>query len=121
MPDGLILRRNPDNALAGRPLNALTRACGPGGEDSECAPGEVCITGNNMMTDWSLCTMPCMDPNGDECMVDDQDGCSDLPGDGEFVLYCAPVLGCDMQDPCPMGMQCFAPFGMGQTVCMWPG
>ena len=41
----------------------------------------------------------------------------DRDGDGWDAEY-----DCDDNDPCPMGMQCYPPFGGGGVaVCMWPG
>jgi hypothetical protein len=94
----------------------LYQAC-PSGDDSDCAPGEICVTGNNNGMDWSMCTSgEC--GGDDECAVDDDDFCSDLPGDGEPIDYCVP-LACSMQNPCPMDMFCAQPFGMTQPVCVW--
>lgn len=96
----------------------LYQAC-PGGEDAECADGEICVTGDNNGMDWSMCTSG--ECNGDDdCSVDDNDFCSDLPGDGEPIDYCVP-LACSMMNPCPMDMFCAQPFGMTQPVCVWGG
>lgn len=91
----------------------------PGGQDSECLDGEICVTGNSMMMMWSICTTGECGGGGD-CDVTPDDDCADAPGDGQFVEYCLPFI-CDMNNPCPMGMTCFPGF-MGQpSVCLWPG
>lgn len=96
------------------------QAC-PNG-DADCLPDEVCITGtaNQGQLPWSMCTSgECGDD--DECAFDDNDVCNDLPGDGEPIEYCVPVL-CDMQNPCPDSMECAIGFGGGgaTSVCVWP-
>lgn len=94
------------------------QAC-PGG-DADCAPGEICVTGtaNQGQLPWTMCTSGTC--NGDdECTVDDNDFCNDLPGDGEPIDYCVPLF-CDDQNPCPDPMQCAAGFGGGTSVCVWP-
>ena len=99
------------------PQPELYGAC-PNGDDSECEVGEICVVGNNSGVDWNLCTTPCAD---DSDCGDDPAGCGDLPGDGQLMDYCTPVLSCDFGNPCPMGMQCFP--GLQQNspaVCLWP-
>jgi hypothetical protein len=91
------------------------QAC-PGGEDSECAQGEICAQGDNNGMQWSLCTTPCQGP--DDCAVDDNDGCANLPGDGSMAGFCDPLLFCNFGNPCPMGMQCMQ--GNGGSLCLWP-
>jgi hypothetical protein len=101
----------------GAPMPDPYQAC-PNG-DSDCAPGEMCVQSGGMGPQWTMCTQACMDPG--DCAVDDNDECADLPGDGEFMLYCAPQVDCNNNNPCPMGMLCLQPFGMGQpSVCAWP-
>lgn len=97
----------------------LYQAC-PSGEDAECADGEICVTGNSGNQEWSMCTSgECGDD--DECAVDDNDVCTDLPGDGEPIDYCVPQTCGFMQDPCPDPMVCAMGFGGGaQSVCVWP-
>ena len=98
----------------------LYQAC-PGGEDAECAPGEVCITGaaQQGQLPWSMCTSgTCM--GDDDCAVDDNDICADLPGDGQPIDYCVPMV-CDDQNPCPDPMACVQGFGPNTpSVCVWP-
>lgn len=95
------------------------QAC-PNG-DADCLPDEVCITGtaNQGNLDWTMCTSG--ECNGDnDCAVDDNDVCNDLPGDGEPIDYCVPML-CDFNNPCPDPMACAQGFGGGGTsVCVWP-
>jgi hypothetical protein len=97
----------------------LYQAC-PGGEDAECAPDEICVTGSNNGNDWSMCTSGgCR--GDDDCAVDDNDVCADLPGDGEPIDYCVPQT-CGFQDECPDDMACVQGFGGGApSVCVWPG
>jgi hypothetical protein len=91
----------------------------PGGEDSECQPGEVCVTGMSMMGPWNFCS-PGECGNDDECDAAPDDACADAPGDGEPIDYCVAQI-CDMQTPCPDGMICVPGFGMGTpAVCLWP-
>lgn len=87
----------------------------PGGNDNECQPGEMCITGQTMMGMWSLCTTGTCQANGD-C---DSNACADAPGDGMFQQYCVGQI-CSQNNPCPMGQTCVAGFGMNpQSVCLW--
>lgn len=87
----------------------------PGGNDNECQPGEMCVTGQTMMGMWSLCTSGTCQGNGD-C---DSNACADAPGDGMFQLYCVGQT-CSQNNPCPMGQTCVAGFGMNpQSVCLW--
>ncbi|MFV8751311.1 hypothetical protein ACNOYE_12270 [Nannocystaceae bacterium ST9] len=95
------------------------QAC-PNG-DADCLPGEVCVTGlaNQGQLPWTMCTSG-MCASDDDCAVDDNDICTDLPGDGQPLDYCVP-LTCDMQNPCPDPMQCAISFGGGNpSVCVWP-
>ena len=93
----------------------------PSGDDADCAPGEICITGTQNGNDWSVCTPGECNGDGDctEPGFPDQ-GCHDLPGDGQPINYCVPQT-CNMMTPCPDGMQCYPGFGMGNPpVCAWP-
>lgn len=94
------------------------QAC-PNG-DGDCAPGEVCVMGAAMMgqVPWTMCTSG--ECNGDDdCAVDDNDSCNDLPGDGQPIDYCVP-FECSDNNPCPDSMVCVAGFGGGTSVCVWP-
>lgn len=93
------------------------QAC-PNGE-ADCAPGEICVTGaaNMGQIPWTMCTSGTCNNDGD-CVVDDNDVCNDLPGDGEPIDYCVPQV-CDFQNPCTDPMVCVTGFG-GTSVCVWP-
>ena len=91
----------------------------PGG-DGDCLQGEICIEGENMqLGPWTICTPgECQSDN--DCDATPDNICSDAPGDGMPLDYCLPQT-CDMQNPCPMGMDCYPSFGMGlPSVCLWP-
>jgi hypothetical protein len=92
------------------------QAC-PNGDD-DCAAGEACQTGSTQQgLDYTLCTVQCF--GQDDCSVDDNDGCANLPGDGLGENFCIPLINCSFGNPCPMGMQC-SPNSNGPTVCLWP-
>lgn len=90
----------------------------PNFDDDECAMGQICVAGDSQGVEWTLCTEGCNDP--DQCDVVDGDSCADLPGDGEFMGWCSPVVPCSFGNPCPDGMQCLAGFQNNPAVCVWP-
>jgi hypothetical protein len=91
----------------------------PSGDDDECTGTQFCVTGSRQGTDWSLCTTACA--SSSECVIDDDDQCSDLPGDGLYRLRCAPLVDCGASNPCPDGMQCVdGILPNASTVCVWP-
>jgi hypothetical protein len=89
-------------------------AC-PSGGDSECATGEICITGTIDAMDWSLCTSGACTADA-ECDLDMGDTCESLPGDDSTQEFCVSQV-CDTQ-PCPAGMHCGT--GVNADVCVWP-
>ncbi len=89
----------------------------PGGSDDECLQDEVCVTGTINNVDYSICTGGTCNNDGDCDVQGFDDGCNNLPGDGEWQDYCVPVCGFGQSD-CPDGMQCAQ--GQGGGVCLWP-
>ena len=86
--------------------------------DDDCGQDQICVQGFSSGVEWSMCTAACQ--GADDCGYVDGDGCADLPGDGEFMLWCTPVTPCSFGNPCPDGMQCLPGFQDNPAVCIWP-